>query len=419
MATGISLFEINGVIDPNSSVFENIQVLATASGSWPTYDTHTGQWCVVINQPGAAIYSFDDDNIVGPINVTTTSIDQLYNSVLVEFPHVDLLDTTDSIYIEIEPSRRFNDELDRTMNMKFDIVNNPIHAQIIASRELKQNRVDKVIEFKTDFTMIGLQAGDVIDVTSIMYGFIFKKFRVISVEETDTDNGALLLSVIALEYDADVYSDAGLLREIRDKKTGITPQSNNATIQSNISTATGISVGAALGTPEGRAAITGAGLPVFETLSSGWSTAEATGVFGPGSAGNVANLEAILNPLVSSIKNIQFFIEGPSGIVNYTTGGVAKSITAGIPLRLDLATRMGSTGTWNTVASRYMEWSTYTTTLSFGYQPAGMSFRVRLYPSSTYDLNATPNLIEVTSVTPVFANAAGDAASITVALFLN
>jgi len=43
-------FNINGVIDTTSPVFQNMERIANNSGAWITYDVHNGAWSVVINQ---------------------------------------------------------------------------------------------------------------------------------------------------------------------------------------------------------------------------------------------------------------------------------------------------------------------------------------------------------------------------------
>jgi len=118
--------------------------------------------------------------------------------------------------------------------LQTDIVNDPVQAALIASRELKQSRVDKVIEFRTDFSYLGLKAGDLISVTNTPYNFSNKVFRIISLQEDDSDEGVLSLSIRALEYDANVYSTAGLERDDRFTDTGIiTKDKNTATTTSD------------------------------------------------------------------------------------------------------------------------------------------------------------------------------------------
>lgn len=227
-----NVFSINGVIDTNQSVLQNMNTIASAAGSWVTYDINDGKWAVIINQAGASTSSFNDSNIIGSISVSSTGLTELYNSVEIEFPNADVLDQKDYIKFEIDPSERFPNEPDNELQIKMDIINNNVQAELIASRELKQSRVDKIIEFRTDFTKLGLKAGDLIDVTNSALGWTNKVFRIMRIVEDDADDGVFSLSISALEYNADVYSTTGLTRTARSIRPEIPAKKNNAAVAS-------------------------------------------------------------------------------------------------------------------------------------------------------------------------------------------
>lgn len=233
MATSLNNFEINGVIDTKQSVLNNIQSMATACASWLSFDGTKGKWVVVINKPGSSIKSFNDNNIIGNINVSGTGIQEMYNAVSVQFPHADLNGQTDYVDYEIPLANRFPNEQDNTLNIKIDCINNPVQAQYIGIVNLKQSRMDKIIQFTTDYSSIGLKAGDIIDITADMYGFSSKPFRITSLDEDDAGDGNINIVIKGVEYSDDVYSDAGLVRKERTKKTGITPKSSNDVLTDN------------------------------------------------------------------------------------------------------------------------------------------------------------------------------------------
>lgn len=226
-----NIFSINGVIDTNNNALENMEAIATAAGSWLTYDVNQGKWCVVINRTGSSVASFNDNNIIGGINVSSSGLRDLYNSVEIEFPNADILDQRDFVKFEIADADRFPNEVDNMLQLQNELINNSVQAEAIASRELKQNRVDKIVEFLTDYSKIGLKAGNLIDITNSMYNWTNKIFRVITVSEEDSDDGVLNLKVTALEYDADVYSTAGLTRTSRSYGNNIPKKRNNDAIQ--------------------------------------------------------------------------------------------------------------------------------------------------------------------------------------------
>ena len=232
MSTVISnVFSINGVVDTNRSVLENMNEIATSAGAWVTFDSNQGKWAVVINQTGSSVKSFNDSNIIGSINISSTGLTEMYNGVEVEFPHKDLNDEPDYIKFSVAAGARYPNEPDNVLSMNLTLVNNPIQAQLLAARELKQSRVDKVIEFRTDFSSLGLQAGQLISITNTAYGYTSKVFRIIKIQEDDEQDGVFTLSITALEYDADVYSTAGLLREERNRNTGILNKSINTAVK--------------------------------------------------------------------------------------------------------------------------------------------------------------------------------------------
>ena len=210
MPTYTNTFAINGVVDTSGTILSNLQEICKASGCWLSYNIAMGKWDVVINTTGSSVKSFDVSNIVGSVSVMTTALTEYYNSVEIEFPHRDLKDTRDFENYSIATGNLLPNERTNLLTITSKLINNPVQAQLIAARELKQSRVDKVIQFTTDYTSLGLQAGDLIDVTLTQYAFNSKVFRITSLEEEDDNEGNLLIRITALEYDANVYSTSGL-----------------------------------------------------------------------------------------------------------------------------------------------------------------------------------------------------------------
>jgi hypothetical protein len=231
MAILYNPLKINGVISADKTVLQNLNDLCSASGCWLTYDYSTGKWSVIINRTGTSVASFNNSNIIGNIDISGTGVTELYNRAAIEFPHKDLKDETDYVEVAIPENQKFPNEVDNILNIELDCINDPVQAQYLASVELKQSRVDKVIEFRTDYSKVGIKAGDLIDVTNSVYGFNAKLFRVIKVVEDDSEG--LNIAITALEYSADVYSTAGLVRNERTKKTGILLRSMNPAVQAS------------------------------------------------------------------------------------------------------------------------------------------------------------------------------------------
>ena len=214
-------YKINGVISTDKTVMQNIENMCNAAGTWLTYDVHAGKWAFVINKLEDSIASFNDSNIIGGINISSTGLTDLYNSVKVEFPHIDLNDQRDFIRDEIPIADRNANEQLKELGIQFDIMNDPVQAEMLGLMELKQSRIDKVIQFTTDFSYLGLKGGDVIDITAEIYGFTNKKFRIVSITEQDTSEGTISLNITALEYDESIYATDNLTRYDRTTSNGI------------------------------------------------------------------------------------------------------------------------------------------------------------------------------------------------------
>jgi hypothetical protein len=214
-------YRINGVIDTNKPVLENLTNLCNSCGTWLTYDNELGKWGIIINRSGVTSRSFDDSNIIGAIEVQGVGLRDLYNSVMASFPrNDDIRGERDYVSIEIDIGDRNPNEVDNQLEIEYDLVTDPVQAELLAFIELKQSRINRSIRFRTDFTSTGVKAGDVIDVTSTNYGFINELFRVITVTEVSDDNGSIVLDVLAMGYDDAVY-DEDFTRYERTNQDGI------------------------------------------------------------------------------------------------------------------------------------------------------------------------------------------------------
>jgi len=205
MATLLQQYKINGVLDTNNAVFENIEQLALSSGCWVTYDIHEGRWSVIINRAGTSSRSFDDSNIIGSININSTGLTEFYNGVKVTYAREDLNDQIDYVEARTPEFQRLANEPDNVLELTLPLVTDPVQALAIGSVELKQSRVNKVITFVTDYSAISANAGDLIDITADGLGWTNKVFRIITLRESDQDDGSIAIEITALEYDPDVY----------------------------------------------------------------------------------------------------------------------------------------------------------------------------------------------------------------------
>jgi hypothetical protein len=302
MPSYVDSFRINGLIDPKNNVLDNINKLADAALVWVTYDATTGKWGASFNDTDTSVYSFNDNNILGGITVSGTGLSEAYNKVSVEYPHKDIRDQTDFVDVSIPLVDRFDNEIDNTLNLKLDLVNNPVQAQYIATVELKSSRLDKIIEFRTDYTGIAFIAGVLIDVTSSQYGFSSKLFRVTKVEEIDNDDGSIEFQITAIEYDANVYSTAGLVYEARTRASGIKPKITNTEIKEMDDRSSGTDLLRLLGLNLATGLFNSA-------LTKNATTGKVTQTVTPTSASRDATLSKVKKPAVT-ISGVSEICEG-------------------------------------------------------------------------------------------------------------
>lgn len=214
-------FTINGLIDTNRSAMDNLTEICNSSGCWFTFDNVTGLWSVVINKPGTSSKSFGNHNIIGSITINGLGFGELYNSVKVTYPRADIKDNEDYIRIALPNSEWNPNEIENTLDFDLPLVNNQVQAQLIAFRELKQSRVNKMIRFQTDYSNLGVKAGDIIDVTNAKLGMSADLYRVISVTEEDDPDQGLVLSISALYYEDGIYDETDLVEYILNDENGI------------------------------------------------------------------------------------------------------------------------------------------------------------------------------------------------------
>jgi hypothetical protein len=402
-----NIFKVNGVIDTSKTVVQNLQTICAASGCWLSYDIAQGKWAVAINTTGTSIASFNDSNIIGGINISSTGLTELYNSVEIEFPHKDIKDRKDYITFSIADVDRYPNEPDNVLELQTDLVNDPIQAAYIASRELKQSRVDKVIEFRTDFSKLGLKAGDLIDITNTPYGYTSKVFRIVSITEDDADDGVLSLSIQALEYDADVYSTTGLERDERFTDTGIITKDKNTATKTSDGTGSASDLSTALLLAGGSSAIlsllanmasglkSSQGIPSYQTVTvtvtttallnslNAWIAEDYTEDF---IAGTFVQTPGFIIP--KTTYNLKIEIEMPVGQWNYQTQtGGTQTLVSYVPGTITILYGTLADGSNSSIlASKTADWQTSLTSFSLANAGAGYYWIV-FQGLPTYDLS--------------------------------
>jgi hypothetical protein len=224
-------FEINGILDTSRPVKENMDIILQNGGAWLSYDVADGKWrpipkkALTETELGQCLV-FDDSNIISGINLSSTRLDDLYNKFEVEF--YDKLNREQRAYARRDlrvsaPTLMNPNERDNQLRMSLDLTNNSVQAELIGNIELRQSRDDLVIQFSSSHYGVQAQAGDVIKVTSDIYQWNPKLFRITRVKEQETSDGNLIADITALEYNPDVYTVEDLSEFTTSANTGIKP----------------------------------------------------------------------------------------------------------------------------------------------------------------------------------------------------
>jgi hypothetical protein len=226
-------YRINGPLDTAQNCLTNLQYLVDTCDSWLQYSELQGKWKVVLNKaytqtPNAQtlndLFLVNSSNLVGGIEISPIDLNETYNQTEVAYPNLNVKDQTDYQIINLfdtNPSLLSQNEAVNRLNITLPLVNNAVQAKYLAARRIYQSREDLVVSFRTDYSGIQVEAGDVIRITHETYGWTDKLFRVSEVIEEKDTNGNLFASFRAFEYNATVYVDDPVADFIPAFNTGL------------------------------------------------------------------------------------------------------------------------------------------------------------------------------------------------------
>jgi hypothetical protein len=122
---------------------------------------------------------------------------------------------------QIAPSLLYPNEPVNKISLSLPFVINNVQAQYIANRVLKSAREDLSVQADVNFVGIQLDAGDIVSVTNANYGWSNKLFRLNKVNQTFTDNGAIIVKLMMSEFNPAVYDDVSITQFTPSTNTGI------------------------------------------------------------------------------------------------------------------------------------------------------------------------------------------------------
>ena len=233
-STFIDRWQINGYLNTADPVLDNIDRICKNSNIFFTYDGKQGKFKTVPNRQipaseQANAFVLNDDNIVSKLNVSSTELFSLYNSVKVEFQDKNRKDQMNSVIVETPASERNSGEPDNELVYRAALMNNNIHAEQIANINLNQSRYGMVVTCEGDFSTLQIDAGDVVKLTNSVYGFTDKLFWVVRSRENFTPEGMITCAMTLLEYNNDVYIEAAVTETDEEDDPTDIPSQNTGT----------------------------------------------------------------------------------------------------------------------------------------------------------------------------------------------
>lgn len=221
----LTRFKFDGVVDTKRAIMDNLQDMASSCDCLIKYNEITAKWGVIVQKPTYTVaMNVDDSNIISGISISPMDLASSYNIVECKFPdstNQDSFNTATFDLATIDPSLLFPNEPINKMSISLPFVNNNVRAQYIANRLLKTAREDLNVQFDLAFTGLQLEAGDVISVTNVNYGWDNKLFRLNKVQETFNDDGSIVVKLNMSEFNASIWDDVNITQFTPSTNTGI------------------------------------------------------------------------------------------------------------------------------------------------------------------------------------------------------
>ena len=203
-------WKLDGMLSTYQAVKDNIDTICQGSSTYFTYDNKQGKFKVVPNRAAtsgekSAAFVFTDDNIISSLEITSTELYNLYNSIEAEYPSVEQEDQTKTVIVTTPSGDRNTNEPDNPLQSRYDMVNDAPRVHNLANIDLRQSRISTLVTFTADYSAMVVDVGDIVKLTSATYGYSEKLFRVMKVSEVEGETGYISAKVTLLEYADSVY----------------------------------------------------------------------------------------------------------------------------------------------------------------------------------------------------------------------
>ena len=231
-------YQFDGVLDTNQNVMTNLQTMATCCNALIKYNEILGLWGVITQKPTYTIaMDINDSNMISAISVTPIDLANSYNIIECKFANnssQDAFDTSTFDLSIIAPGLLFANEPVNKQSVTLSLVNDSVRAQYLANIMLKAAREDLQLQVKINYVGLQLDAGDVVTVTNVNYGWVAKEFRITKITQEFAEDATVSASLILSEFNATVYSDVSITQFTPAPNTGLASPLNFGTIPAPI-----------------------------------------------------------------------------------------------------------------------------------------------------------------------------------------
>lgn len=218
-------FRFDGTLDTNQTIMNNMQLMASCCDCLIKYNEITGLWGVIVQSPAYTVaMALTDSNIISSIQITPTDIASSYNIAEVKFPdgtEQDSFSTATFNLAVINPSLMYSNEPVNKQTINLALVNNNVRAQYLANRFLKSGREDLIVSLSINYVGLQLEAGDIVTLTNLNYGWTAKLFRINQVVEVFGQDGTISAKLSLMEYNPTIYDDVSITQFATAPNTGI------------------------------------------------------------------------------------------------------------------------------------------------------------------------------------------------------
>jgi hypothetical protein len=196
-----SFYKINGNLDTDLPLYENIQEILDASNLMLIY-TNGKYTLKARKQNETATYTFTQDDILDSMQVNMPDKKAKKNKITVTYPDA----SSDYNYNEnikvVESSSFLTADNNAVLEgrIEFNLITDSTLAESLATYKMNASRKTMTVNFEAPHIKLPVECGDIVAITNADFGFSAKLFRVLQMEITPDNT----LSIVAQEYDSSI-----------------------------------------------------------------------------------------------------------------------------------------------------------------------------------------------------------------------